>query len=606
MLKLKDVSKFYYNKGMISTGFTKINLELKIGEFVAITGESGSGKSTLLNVLSGLDSYEEGEMYINGKETSHYTEKDFEDYRRKYIANIFQSFNLINSYTVYQNVELVLLLNGYKKKQVKQKVLDMIEKVGLTEFKNTKVSKLSGGQKQRVAIARAMVKETPIIVADEPTGNLDANSAKDVIELLKKVAKDRLVIVVTHNVEQIEQYATRIIKMHDGKIIENKEIKKIEEPEHIEESKYNRITVANLLRLGIRNTFNILPKFLLLFAVFLFVTVALLSEYASFKQTEYEAGKIGYNYYFRDLSSNRIIIKKQDKTAFTSEDYAKIEEVENVNYIERNDLLLDTAINLECDDLYFYGKLTGYKRYKGTLTAGRMPQEDNEIIMKIPDDYYYVQNNMEDVLEKEFAIRKDNESDGQKFKLRIVGIETYKVSNLFYYGPDTTFYASDAVLNKMRKAKPKKRILLPDPKFNDVLVTRFVNNLMVDGKKSIAYTIFYDALDIVGEKMKDADKAPLEIWKQALENITPQVEVKSRRIGGATFQVPTEVRPERKISLSMKNLVLYSRKRAGKSMAEKLSAEIIAAYNQEGAAFKRKEEMHRMAEANKAFAHFRF
>ena len=158
----------------------------------------------------------------------------------------------------------------------------------------------------------------------------------------------------------------------------------------------------------------------------------------------------------------------------------------------------------------------------------------------------------------------------------------------------------------MRKAKPKKRILLPDPKFNDVLVTRFVNNLMVDGKKSIAYTIFYDALDIVGEKMKDADKAPLEIWKQALENITPQVEVKSRRIGGATFQVPTEVRPERKISLSMKNLVLYSRKSAGKSMAEKLSAEIIAAYNQEGAAFKRKEEMHRMAEANKAFAHFRF
>ena len=158
----------------------------------------------------------------------------------------------------------------------------------------------------------------------------------------------------------------------------------------------------------------------------------------------------------------------------------------------------------------------------------------------------------------------------------------------------------------MRKAKPKKRILLPDPKFNNVLVTRFVNNLMVDGKKSIAYTIFYDALDIVGEKMKDADKAPLEIWKQALENITPQVEVKSRRIGGATFQVPTEVRPERKISLSMKNLVLYSRKRAGKSMAEKLSAEIIAAYNQEGAAFKRKEEMHRMAEANKAFAHFRF
>ena len=158
----------------------------------------------------------------------------------------------------------------------------------------------------------------------------------------------------------------------------------------------------------------------------------------------------------------------------------------------------------------------------------------------------------------------------------------------------------------MRKSKPKKRILLPDPKFHDVLVTRFVNNLMLQGKKSIAYAIFYDAIDMIGEKMKDSDKAPLEIWKKALENITPQVEVKSRRVGGANFQVPTEVRPERKISISMKNMVLYARKRSGRSMAEKLAAEILAAYNNEGAAFKRKEDMHKMAEANKAFAHFRF
>ena len=138
------------------------------------------------------------------------------------------------------------------------------------------------------------------------------------------------------------------------------------------------------------------------------------------------------------------------------------------------------------------------------------------------------------------------------------------------------------------------------------MVTRFVNNLMLQGKKSIAYSIFYDAIDIVGEKMKDSDKAPLEIWKKALENVTPQVEVKSRRVGGANFQVPMEVRPERKISISMKNMVLYSRKRSGRSMAEKLAAEIMAAYNNEGAAFKRKEDMHKMAEANKAFAHFRF
>lgn len=147
---------------------------------------------------------------------------------------------------------------------------------------------------------------------------------------------------------------------------------------------------------------------------------------------------------------------------------------------------------------------------------------------------------------------------------------------------------------------------MPDPQFGDVEVTRFVNNLMLQGKKSIAYGIFYDALKQVEQKTKDSGKSPLEVWKKALENVTPMVEVKSRRVGGATFQVPQEVRPERKVSLSMKNLILFSRKRGGKSMSDKLAAEILSAFNEEGGAFKRKEDMHRMAEANKAFAHFRF
>lgn len=158
----------------------------------------------------------------------------------------------------------------------------------------------------------------------------------------------------------------------------------------------------------------------------------------------------------------------------------------------------------------------------------------------------------------------------------------------------------------MRKSKPKKRILLPDPKYNDTLVTRFVNNMMTRGKKSTAYDVFYDALELVAKRAKDIEASPLDIWKKALENITPQVEVKSRRVGGATFQVPTEIRPDRKISISMKNLVLYSKKRAGNSMSDKLAAEILAAFKEEGAAFKKKEDTHKMAEANKAFAHFRF
>ena len=158
----------------------------------------------------------------------------------------------------------------------------------------------------------------------------------------------------------------------------------------------------------------------------------------------------------------------------------------------------------------------------------------------------------------------------------------------------------------MRKAKPKKRVIIPDPVFNDVKVSKFVNHLMYDGKKNTSFEIFYKALDIVKQKMQNEEKSPLEIWKQALDNTTPQVEVKSRRIGGATFQVPTEIRPDRKESVSMKNLIAFARKRSGKSMADKLAAEIMDAFNNQGGAFKRKEDMHRMAEANRAFAHFRF
>ena len=158
----------------------------------------------------------------------------------------------------------------------------------------------------------------------------------------------------------------------------------------------------------------------------------------------------------------------------------------------------------------------------------------------------------------------------------------------------------------MRKAKPKKRLILPDPVFGDVKVSKFVNHLMYDGKKSISYEIFYNSLEIVKNKMQSEEKTPLEIWKEALDKITPQVEVKSRRIGGATFQVPTEIRPDRKESVSMKNMILFACKRGGKTMADKLAAEIMDAYNEQGGAYKRKEDMHRMAEANRAFAHFRF
>ena len=158
----------------------------------------------------------------------------------------------------------------------------------------------------------------------------------------------------------------------------------------------------------------------------------------------------------------------------------------------------------------------------------------------------------------------------------------------------------------MRKRAAKKRPLLPDPRFNDQLVTRFVNNLMWDGKKSVAFKIFYDAIAIVEEKKQDDEKTALEVWKDALSNVMPHVEVRSRRVGGATFQIPMQIRPDRKISTAMKWLIGYSRKRNEKSMAQKLAAEILAAAKEEGAAVKKRVDTHKMAEANKAFSHFRF
>lgn len=155
----------------------------------------------------------------------------------------------------------------------------------------------------------------------------------------------------------------------------------------------------------------------------------------------------------------------------------------------------------------------------------------------------------------------------------------------------------------MRKTKPKKRIILPDPKFQDPQITKFVNNIMLNGEKNVAFRIFYEAMDVVAEK---TNEDAVSVWKQALTNVTPSVEVKSRRIGGATFQIPSEIRPDRKQSVGMRNLINFARKRHEKSMSHKLASEIMAAYKEEGGAFKRKEDIHRMAEANKAFSHFRF
>ncbi|MBR3785772.1 MAG: ABC transporter ATP-binding protein/permease [Firmicutes bacterium] len=393
MLRLERVSKFYSAGGMVSAGFSKVDLEFQLGEFVAITGESGSGKSTLLNVISGLDSFEEGEMYIQGQPTSGYSKEDLENYRKQYIGSIFQTFNLINSYTVYQNVELVLLLSGYDKKEIPDRVHQIIDKVGLSGFEKKKASKLSGGQKQRVAIARALAKETPVIVADEPTGNLDSQSAAEIIQLLHELSKDKLIIIVTHNYEQVEPYVTRKITMHDGRVAEDKQLKAEDLLPAVElkAAKADELTFGSQLRLGLRNTFNIPAKFGLLLLVFLFLCFGAVFEYVSW-QNMGDSMDDGWSEYFRYTGKDRILVTKEDKSEFRQKDYDKLAGISNVESVVENDITLDLMIGLAGadGDGNWWGSvfLSETARYADQVTEGRLPKNAKEAVLLVGQDSY--------------------------------------------------------------------------------------------------------------------------------------------------------------------------------------------------------------------------
>lgn len=482
MLKLKNLSKFYYSKGIIASGLNRVNLELHPGEFVVITGESGSGKSTLINVISGLDSYEEGEMYIDGNETSHFTVNDFENYRRKYIANIFQSFNLVSSYTVFQNVELVLLVEGRRKSDVKEKVSAIIEKVGLTEFANTKVSKLSGGQKQRVAIARALAKETPIIVADEPTGNLDSKSALGIVQLLKDVAEDHLVIVVTHNYDQFEDCASRRIKLSDGRIIEDEVITPRRDEHKIAAVETKPMTWANKFILGIRNTFNIFPKFLLLLLVFLFLSASVIFQYAGIKANNDAFEGFGTNMFFNNSSDRRVVVKHSDNSPMTEEDYAKLKNTPHYKTLFKDDIILDVSfysIDDPSDDaetkdqynVYMQAHPAPMSEMPKKLLAGKKPKTDKEAVIGL-----YSMTLDEDALKGQVGKEvKFNDDGGEEYTVKVSGVYFIDKQKTQASGVEIDFegvgkiFLSDSILSKARASKidsiSKTEILINGKKY---------------------------------------------------------------------------------------------------------------------------------------------
>jgi len=218
-IKLQNISKYYYSETAVTQALQGINLEFRMGEFVAITGESGSGKSTLLRIISGMDTFDDGELYVDGQPTFQYDEDDWEEYRRTKIGFVFQDYSLIGHYTAKENIVSALLIMGVPEKEAGDKAIHYLERIGLSAQRDQRASKLSSGQKQRLSIARALAKDTDIIVADEPTGNLDSETGAQIVKLLRDLSQDHLVIMVTHNYEQVEKYVTRKVRLHDGSLI---------------------------------------------------------------------------------------------------------------------------------------------------------------------------------------------------------------------------------------------------------------------------------------------------------------------------------------------------------------------------------------------------
>lgn len=449
-IELDNVSMYYHDKNSVNIGISKMSLKFYKGEFVAITGESGSGKTSLLNVIGASLGYHEGEVYYDGHQSSHFDEEDRETFRRERIGYICQNYNLIDSYTLLQNVVASMIISGWKIKDAKIKAMEYLDKVGLKEYAYKKASKISSGQKQRLGIARALAKETDIILADEPTGNLDSENSRQIVDLLKELSKDHLVIMVTHNVDEAIGKATRIIRISDGHVVldetksDDFEILpgSFSEKEALKHSKiawsfswFNRTAKPKRAIL--------LSCFLLLVSIATFVLIGTIISNMDDTLT-----KIYDPSAFINKRTDRIVVMKDDKSALKQDDLDKLNGVKYVVSSDKFDLVNDFNYYTEDDIRYNYYEIYDYTLEGVALEESR---EDHK-------EPIFVNNNK--YMRSYTCINEDN---------LIAGTIPTKINEIVIYGDEDDLGKEIKIFLKQRKIWNEEVYVSYDMKVSGVL-----------------------------------------------------------------------------------------------------------------------------------------
>ncbi len=589
IIELQNISKSYYSETAVTQALRKVSLSFELGEFVAITGESGSGKSTLLNIIGGMDTFDEGEMYIYGEPTFQYDDLDWEDYRRTKIGYVFQDYSLIGHYSVLDNVMSALVIMGAEQDAAREMARKYLKQVGLDEYENHRATELSSGQKQRLSIARALAKNTDVIVADEPTGNLDSETGNQIISLLKELSKDHLVIMVTHNYDQAEAYVSRKIRIHDGQVIsdvlvnQTDEKKPAMEREKLPAQEMNLRWQNRVAALFAKRNRKTQPGRAFLFTTFLFIISAasflFIGELFLHKDDYHTRGYS--NSVFAREDDTRISVKRADGKPITDEDLQKMASMRNVVCVDSCDLANDINFYLDEDKDYEYHYSKVLKRpveapsnavtqtvsfentsrfMKSTdciseddLAFGRMPEARNEIVLYASDDSRLGSS------QKCYFTSDNLWQSGQYYftDVTIVGILKEKTDDVYFsralcqmLGNPSSLaeyrltYAWDSVLKLYLVRRPVIPVINDSLKGNEVRASAtdpYKDNdkmAMPPGASEmiLSWQAVNEKKDVVGDPIEDTIQVQAERNEYTSKVLEMSQELFDKHYGGETYQ----------------------------------------------------------------------